>query len=70
MCVFCLFIETQKNVLAQEMESEKTDPAVVINARRTESLDAPHILNHVHTQTEELFGRVNIVNIMYITSII
>ena len=40
--------------------------AEVINARRTESIDAPHISNLVTEQTDELFGRVNIVNIMYV----
>ena len=43
---------------AGEQESE------VITARRTESLDAPHILKLVEPWTEKLFGRVNIVNIM------
>jgi hypothetical protein len=36
----------------------------VINARRTESLDAPHIIQLRQDWTDELFGRVNIVNIM------
>ena len=36
----------------------------VINARRTESLDAPHILELVEPWTQELFGRVNTVDIM------
>lgn len=36
----------------------------VINARRTESLDAPHILKLVQPWTEQLFGRINIVDIM------
>ena len=36
----------------------------VINARRTESLDAPHILQLVQPWTEQLFGRVNVVDIM------
>ena len=39
-------------------------PAEVINARRTESLDAPAILKLVQPATEELFGRVNVVNLM------
>lgn len=38
--------------------------AEVITARRTESLDSPHIVKLVAPWTEELFGRVNIVNIM------
>lgn len=38
--------------------------AEVITARRTESIDAPHILKLVKPWTEKLFGRVNIVNIM------
>ncbi|KAK7103337.1 cilia- and flagella-associated protein 61-like [Littorina saxatilis] len=36
----------------------------VINARRTESLDAPHILDLVQPWTETLFGRFNVVNII------
>ncbi|XP_076463469.1 cilia- and flagella-associated protein 61-like [Babylonia areolata] len=36
----------------------------VINARRTESLDAPHILQLVQPWTEQLFGRVNVVDII------
>ncbi len=36
----------------------------VINARRTESLDAPAILKLVQPATEALFGRVNVVNLM------
>ena len=36
----------------------------VINARRTESLDAPHILELVQPWTEQLFGRVNVVDVM------
>lgn len=36
----------------------------VINARRTESLDAPSILKLVQPATEALFGRVNVVNVM------
>ncbi|KAK7506894.1 hypothetical protein BaRGS_00001745 [Batillaria attramentaria] len=38
--------------------------AEVINARRTESLDAPHILKLVQPWTEQLFGRINIVNVI------
>lgn len=38
--------------------------SVVINARRTESLDAPYILQLAQPWTEKLFGRVNIVNVM------
>ncbi|XP_064599733.1 cilia- and flagella-associated protein 61-like [Liolophura sinensis] len=36
----------------------------VINARRTESLDAPSILSLVTPATESLFGRVNVVNLI------
>lgn len=36
----------------------------LITARRTESLDAPHILKLEQPWTEKLFGRTNIVNIM------
>lgn len=42
----------------QEHEAE------LIMARRTESIDAPAILNLVEQWTEELFGRANVVNIM------
>ncbi|XP_031562151.1 cilia- and flagella-associated protein 61-like [Actinia tenebrosa] len=38
--------------------------AEVIQARRTESLDAPEILKLVSGGTEKLFGRVNVVNII------
>lgn len=38
--------------------------AEVITARRTESLDAPHIIKLVEPWTEKLFGRVNVVNVM------
>ncbi|KAH9523040.1 Cilia- and flagella-associated protein 61 [Bulinus truncatus] len=38
--------------------------AEVITARRTESIDAPHIQKLVKPWTEKLFGRVNIVNII------
>jgi hypothetical protein len=41
----------------------------VIQARRTESLDAPEILKLVSGGTEKLFGRVNVVNIMYVQNI-
>ena len=36
----------------------------VINARRTESLDAPSILKLATPSTDALFCRVNVVNIM------
>lgn len=39
-------------------------PPEVINARRTESLDAPNILKLVQPSTEALFGRVNVVNLI------
>lgn len=39
-------------------------PPEVVNARRTESLDAPHILKLVQENTDALFGRVNVVNLM------
>ena len=39
-------------------------PPEVVNARRTESIDAPHILNLVQESTNSLFGRVNVVNVM------
>ncbi|OWF50418.1 cilia- and flagella-associated protein 61-like isoform X2 [Mizuhopecten yessoensis] len=39
-------------------------PPEVVNARRTESLDAPHIIKLVKENTDALFGRVNIVNLI------
>ena len=42
-----------------------TSTQEVIQARRTESLDAPEILKLVSATTEKLFGRVNVVNIMW-----
>lgn len=36
----------------------------VISARRTESIDAPAIIKLVQPSTEQLFGRVNVVNLM------
>jgi len=39
-------------------------PPEVVNARRTESLDAPHIIKLVSDSTNLLFGRVNVVNLM------
>lgn len=41
-----------------------TSSPEVIQARRTESLDAPEILKLVSASTEKLFGRVNVVNII------
>lgn len=51
---------------------EKTDEVVdssentneIIIARRTESIDAPHIMKLAHPRTEELFGRININNLL------
>lgn len=42
----------------------KDGPPEVVNARRTESLDAPHILNLVQDSTKTLFGRVNVVDVI------
>ena len=42
----------------------KDGPPEAVTARRTESLDAPHILKLVQDSTNSLFGRVNVVNIM------
>ncbi|KAL4238233.1 Cilia and flagella associated protein 61 [Mactra antiquata] len=39
-------------------------PPEVVNARRTESIDAPHILSLVDESTNSIFGRVNVVNII------
>jgi len=36
----------------------------VVNARRTESVDAAAIAKLVQSSTEQVFGRVNIVNLM------
>lgn len=36
----------------------------VVNARRTESLDAPHIVKLVNDSTNQLFGRVNVVDLI------
>ncbi|KAK6176372.1 hypothetical protein SNE40_014672 [Patella caerulea] len=44
--------------------SERPSSQQVINARRTESLDAPHIVKLLQTSTNELFGRVDIVNVI------
>lgn len=43
---------------------KSSDMPEIINARRTESLDAPAILKLVQPNTESLFGRVNVVNLM------
>ena len=45
-----------------------TSTPEVIQARRTESLDAPEILKLVSATTEKLFGRVDVVNIMWVNS--
>lgn len=39
-------------------------PPELVNARRTESIDAPQILSLVADSTNALFGRVNVVNII------
>lgn len=46
------------------MADENGDSRVPIFARRTESLDAPAILELVTSDTGNLFGRVNIVHLM------
>lgn len=46
------------------MADESGDGGVPIFARRTESLDAPAILNLVTNDTGQIFGRVNIVWLM------
>lgn len=46
--------------------SPEYGPPQVVNARRTESLDAPHIMKLVQDSTNNLFGRVNVVNLMYV----
>lgn len=40
------------------------DTPEVINARRTESLDAPAILKLVQSSTEVVFGRIDVINLM------
>jgi len=47
---------------------EEADAAssMVISARRTESHDAPDILRFVTKGTEQLFGRVNVLDLMYV----
>lgn len=50
--------------MATPVSHEGEPESEVITARRTESLDAPHILKLVDTWTEKLFGRVNVVNII------
>lgn len=42
--------------------SEKTDEIII--ARRTESIDAPHIQKLVQPHTETQFGKVNVNNLM------
>ncbi|XP_052270971.1 cilia- and flagella-associated protein 61-like [Dreissena polymorpha] len=39
-------------------------PVEVVNARRTESIDAPHIQALADQSTDALFGRVNVVNVI------
>ena len=58
-----LFLFQIVPVMATTIAPEGVPPEVV-NARRTESIDAPHILNLVQESTHSLFGRVNIVNVM------
>ncbi|GFR98697.1 cilia- and flagella-associated protein 61-like [Elysia marginata] len=50
--------------MATPVSQEGEPESEVITARRTESLDAPHILKLVDSWTEKLFGRVNVVNII------
>eukprot|EP00794_Sanderia_malayensis_P017621 gene17621-19375_t len=44
--------------------SEDMEKEVPIAARRTESLDAPNILKLVSNETNEIFGRINIVQLI------
>ncbi|KAK3738961.1 hypothetical protein RRG08_006528 [Elysia crispata] len=50
--------------MASPVNQQSEPESEVITARRTESLDAPHILKLVESWTEKLFGRVNVVNII------
>ena len=46
---------------------EESQEDVVLTARRTESVDAPAIEKLMSSATLELFGRVDIVRVMYVT---
>ena len=71
-----IFVEEEKNLGARTkifklivlfkffFSKNMASTPEVIQARRTESLDAPEILKLVSATTEKLFGRVNVVNIM------
>lgn len=39
---------------------------VVLTARRTESMDAPAIQKLMTSATYDIFGRVDIINVMYV----
>ncbi|KAJ8309534.1 hypothetical protein KUTeg_014408 [Tegillarca granosa] len=57
------FCNKTKRKMATTISPEYGPPQVV-NARRTESLDAPHIMKLVQDSTNNLFGRVNVVNLI------
>jgi len=44
------------------------DAGIVITARRTESRDAEYIAELVTANTDALFGRVDIIKLMYVSS--
>jgi len=46
--------------------AETPDTQRLISARRTESVDAPNIMCLVTASTEALFGRTNVVNLMWV----
>lgn len=41
-----------------------------VSARRTESFDAAAVAKLVNSSTEQLFGRVNIINLMQVVNIV
>jgi len=47
--------------------AETPDTQRLISARRTESVDAPYIMCLVTSSTDALFGRTNVVNLMWVS---
>lgn len=60
----CSFADAKNVFFAGRRNMTSNSSQEVIQARRTESLDAPEILKLVSATTEKLFGRVNVVNVM------
>ena len=50
--------------MASTSPEENNEVDEVIIARRTESIDAPHIQKLVQPTTEIMFGKVNVNNLM------